>query len=539
MSCIAPAAAAVCVLLRGELLSVKCHEVQLSHSRLQISVMSASTNRAIAKGCLKLSGLVPGQHYPLALAVTESCTLYVTVVLGYGANTLLAALQGSGLGAAAAESAGKLQLLQLGLPQLDRAWQGLLLPAGQTLGSSYDILAVWRSATGSSSQQQQQQQQPLYIQLDGREGSEAASAAMLRVYNSSSGLLAVGGPSRASSAASSRDVTPADGSDGSSSLKGVYGVLAAVPLWSCGQEVPWPQSQQVILPFLIAEQTAVALELHIQPYAGNGSNSSSSKTPASVCFARLTLPLGSLAGQSAGKPCKLSQLQLRCNPQLTTADAANAQVTLQAARWDVHKFFKQLQQLVQQHQQEQQRRQQQQQQQRLQQVPALLASPSPVPGPKSPAQGKSSRQKQAAAAAAAGNADPEQPPGSTVEVLLGDVLAKQQALERLQRQLDLMGQHAESADGRVAELQAMNRSVLWSVWCWHRSMCTASTVAPPCIINLTPAIGVQHKQGPLLKLAAGVARARKVFFWYGTKCSTLGTKELLDFCCASLQQPDG
>jgi hypothetical protein len=44
-------------------------------------------------------------------------------------------------------------------------------------------------------------------------------------------------------------------------------------------------------------------------------------------------------------------------------------------------------------------------------------------------------------------------------VLLGDVLAKQQALERLQRQLDLAGQHAEAADGRVAELQSTNRSV--------------------------------------------------------------------------------
>jgi hypothetical protein len=223
---------------------VKCFEAQLSHSRLQISVMSASTNRAVAKGCLKLSGLVPGQHYPLALALTESCTLYMTVVLGYGANTLLSALQGSGLGAAAAESAGKLQLLQLGLPQLDKNWQGLLSPAALTLGSSYDILAVWRSA-GGSPQQQQQQQQPLYINLDAREGSEAASAAMLRVYNSSNGLLAVGGPSRASSATSSRDAGAADGSDGSSSVKGVYGVLGAVPLCSCGQEVPWPQSQQV------------------------------------------------------------------------------------------------------------------------------------------------------------------------------------------------------------------------------------------------------------------------------------------------------
>lgn len=171
----------------------------------------------------------------------------------------------------------------------------------------------------------------------------------------------------------------------------------------------------------------------------------------------------------------MSQLQLRCKPQLTTADAANAQVTLQAARWDIARFFKQLQQLVLHHQQEQQKRQQQEQQ-RLQQAPALLSSLSPVPRPQSPAQGKSSRQKQAAAAAV--RAVPCQPPGGTIEVLLGDVLTKQQALERLQRQLDLTGQHAEAADGRVAELQAANRSapsvdvVLVRLY--------VQCVAPPC-----------------------------------------------------------
>jgi hypothetical protein len=51
----------------------------------------------------------------------------------------------------------------------------------------------------------------------------------------------------------------------------------------------------------------------------------------------------------------------------------------------------------------------------------------------------------------------QQQQGGTVELLLGDLLAKQQALERLQRQLDLAGQCAEASGGRIAELQAANR----------------------------------------------------------------------------------
>jgi hypothetical protein len=201
----------------------------------------------LAKGSIKLSGLLPGQHYSLGLALTDSCTLYLTVVLGLGCQTLLAALQGSGLTAAAAETGGKLQLLQMGLPQLDRPLQGWLSPVAVQQAGAYEVLAVWKCASAGQ-QQQQQQQGPVCIQLDAREGADASSGAMLRVCNSNNGLLAVRGPSRAGSAASSRDATAvagaAEGSDGSN-LKGLSGVLAVVPVCSSEQDVPWPVSHLV------------------------------------------------------------------------------------------------------------------------------------------------------------------------------------------------------------------------------------------------------------------------------------------------------
>jgi hypothetical protein len=214
-----------------------------------VSLLSSSTNRALAKGTLKLSGLLPGQHYNLALSLTDTCTLYLTVVLGLGPRTLLEALQGSGLAAAAAETAGRVQLLQTGLPLPSaRNWCSLLSGAVQQQAAAYEVWGVWRCAgsNGEQQRQQQRQQEPLYTALDGREGAAAASAAMLRVYNSNTGLLAVGGPSRANSAASSRDApVAADVSDGSS-LKGLGGVLAVVPLCSSSeQDVVWPQGHQV------------------------------------------------------------------------------------------------------------------------------------------------------------------------------------------------------------------------------------------------------------------------------------------------------
>jgi hypothetical protein len=95
-------------------------------------------------------------------------------------------------------------------------------------------------------------------------------------------------------------------------------------------------------------------------------------------------------------------------------------------------------------------------------MPALLSSASPVPEPSRSPQVKGSRQAAGATAAAAAATSwaatsPGQHAGGAAELLLGDLLTKQQALERLQRQLDIAGQCAEAADGRIAELQAANR----------------------------------------------------------------------------------
>lgn len=203
----------------------------------------------------------------------------------------------------------------------------------------------------------------------------------------------------------------------------------------------------------MTEHGAATLELHVQTYPSSSKGPASSRLAPTACLARLTLPLAAIAAQPAGKSCRLSKLQLSLNPQLT---AAHAPVTasLQVMRWDVPGYMRHLQQLA----QRQQLGRQQQQQQR-QQLPALLTSPSPEPNTHhqlllQPSDGRMA----SVAAAAAGSV---QAPG-VVQLLLGDVLIKQQALERLQRQLDLAGQCAEAADSRVAELQTANRWVLFA-----------------------------------------------------------------------------
>lgn len=174
-----------------------------------------------------------------------------------------------------------------------------------------------------------------------------------------------------------------------------------------------------------------------------------------MCFAFATLPLASVARQAAGKPCQLSLL-LSCNPQLAAADAAGVELSLQVTRWDVQQYTSHLSKLAHQQEQQHQRRHEQQQQK----VPALLASPSPVPPNQGSVKVKASR---AAAAAAEAGAAGVQLQSGALELLLGDLLAKQQVLDllakqqQLQRQLDLAGQCAEAAGGRAAELQAANR----------------------------------------------------------------------------------
>ena len=250
---------------RGQLLCVRCPEADLARSRLQVSLLSASSQRPVAKGSIRLSGLLPGQHYSIALCLTDTCTLYITLVLGLGSSTLLAALQGSGLAAADAANAGQLQLLQVGLPVIDQPLVDLLPQALLQQGDPFEVLAVW--AAGARSSNVQQPQQPIYTVLDGRDGSEAVGAAVLRSINSNVGLLAVGGPSRAGSAASSRDATGATDAGAanisSSSLKGVSGVLACIPIHSSQQEDDcWPDNHQVRLCSIRHSR----LWLHVMPW---------------------------------------------------------------------------------------------------------------------------------------------------------------------------------------------------------------------------------------------------------------------------------
>lgn len=46
--------------------------------------MHEGSSRVLAKGALRLCSLIPGQHYSLAMALSETCLLYLTVVLGLG-----------------------------------------------------------------------------------------------------------------------------------------------------------------------------------------------------------------------------------------------------------------------------------------------------------------------------------------------------------------------------------------------------------------------------------------------------------------------
>jgi hypothetical protein len=210
----------------------------------------------------------------------------------------------------------------------------------------------------------------------------------------------------------------------------------------------------------MAQQTAASLELYLQSYPGSSSSKGGrSKLPAPVCFARTALPLAAIAGQKPGSPFELPlQLGFNINLAAAASTAGKMQASIQVTIWDVQRYLTHLIEIA--RQQEQQRQLQQRQQQ---QVPALISSPSPIP----PLLGVSTTKgiKSAAAAAAtwmthqlgASIAQQQQQQGGTVELLVGDLIAKQQALERLQRQLDLVAQCAEVSGGRIAELQAANR----------------------------------------------------------------------------------
>jgi hypothetical protein len=97
---------------RGQLLHVSYpDDDELSREQLLISIVNDSTSRVLVKGSLPLAGLIPGYPYSLAVALSDACRLFITVVLGLGAKTQLDAMQGSGI--AASGLADKIRLLQL------------------------------------------------------------------------------------------------------------------------------------------------------------------------------------------------------------------------------------------------------------------------------------------------------------------------------------------------------------------------------------------------------------------------------------------
>jgi hypothetical protein len=69
---------------RSQLLQVTYLEQALPHEQLQVSVLHEGTGRLLLKGAVPLSCLIPGQHYSLAVALSDVCSLYLTLVLGLG-----------------------------------------------------------------------------------------------------------------------------------------------------------------------------------------------------------------------------------------------------------------------------------------------------------------------------------------------------------------------------------------------------------------------------------------------------------------------
>jgi hypothetical protein len=59
-------------------------EQSLPHEQLQIAILYEGTGRMLLKGAVPLSCLIPGQHYSLAVTLSDACSLYLTLVLGLG-----------------------------------------------------------------------------------------------------------------------------------------------------------------------------------------------------------------------------------------------------------------------------------------------------------------------------------------------------------------------------------------------------------------------------------------------------------------------
>jgi hypothetical protein len=69
---------------RSQLLQLSYPEQALPHEQLQVAVLHEGTGRLLLKGAVPLSCLIPGQHYSIAVALSDACSLYLTLVLGLG-----------------------------------------------------------------------------------------------------------------------------------------------------------------------------------------------------------------------------------------------------------------------------------------------------------------------------------------------------------------------------------------------------------------------------------------------------------------------
>uniref|UniRef100_A0A383WD17 C2 domain-containing protein n=1 Tax=Tetradesmus obliquus TaxID=3088 RepID=A0A383WD17_TETOB len=440
----------------SQLLQLSYPEQALPHEQLQVSVLHEGSGLLLLKGSVPLSCLIPGQHYSLAVALSDACCLYLTLVLGLGAKTQLEALQGCGMGGGAAAAA-NMKLLQLRLascsPPLQSLWPG---PA-----AAGEVWAVWRSCpcpqtTSSSSSSPASlgaQQLQLHSPLDGREGSERAAAAVLRSINSSSGLLstAVLATGRASQA---------------DSEEARAAVLAALPLQGLlqqqlagagdGQQL-WPQEHLVLLPCWAANPTAVTLELYMQPYPGSSISSSSRALQPAVCFAKMELPLSRLAQQQSGRACMIRALQLTAAlpgaAKQSKGGSASCSAAVEVVQWEVDAYLGHLRQLA-------AAAQAAAKAAAAQAAAAAASTALSLPGSwpeqqqsphatASPAPLRTQQQQQQCSSLRCASQD-------VLETLVGDALAKQQTLERLQRSLDVAESRREVAACRLADVQAQN-----------------------------------------------------------------------------------
>eukprot|EP00775_Hariotina_reticulata_P003143 gene3143-3420_t len=321
----------------GQLLHVSYPDAELSREQLLISIVNDSTSRVLVKGSLPLTGLIPGYPYSLAVALSEVCMLYVTVVLGLGAKTQLDALQGAGI--AASGLADQIRLLQLRVANSSIPLSSLVPGSAPNEGQ---LWAVWRAQPGPTAPQSSRSLQ-LYAPLEGREGGEGAASAAIRGVNGGVGLMSpavVGGSA-----------------DGSGADAQGHEVVAALPLMmltrareSVGAEDAevmqlWPPDQMVLLPFWPKSPVAMTLEVHLQllPTDANAHGTGKRLLLDSSCLAGLSLSCDALLSQRSGKSYLLKDQLLKPSAALS-ADAAG-RLTIEAVAWDMMSYLDHLKKL--------------------------------------------------------------------------------------------------------------------------------------------------------------------------------------------------